>query len=910
MAKEKKDTLLLVDGNALIHRGFHAIPHLSTKTGEPTNGVYGFALLLLRAIKELSPRYVAVAFDLPGPTFRDELYKEYKAGRVKAPDELYAQIPRAQDLVKAMNVPVFTLEGYEADDVIGTLVRRAEEKNLNSVILTGDMDALQLVNGSVKVFAPKMGLSDPVIYGSAEVEKRYGLVPKQLIDFKALRGDPSDNIPGVPGVGEKTATDLLKKFGTLEKIYEYVEGQGADKIKERTVKLLREGKDLAALSKKLGTIVTNLPIKLDLRAAELADYDSSKVVKIFQDLEFRSLIDKLPQPKQNSFAESAPASAPKVKKTNYELVDSKAKYLKLVEQLNGQTELAIDTETTSLHPIEAELLGLGLGWQEGRAFYVLTNLIGPELKSILADPKVTKIGHNIKYDFLVLRQAGINLTGRFFDTMIAAYLLNPGARNFDLDTLTFNEFGFRKIPITALIGEKKNEINMREVDPGRVAEYCGEDVDYTWRLKQKLEIGLAEKHLEKVFNDIEMPLIPVLADMEHFGIKIDVSLLQKLSQEAETETAKLRRKIYKLAGEEFNIGSPLQLKKILFEKLEIPSDELRKGKTGLSTAATELEKLRGLHPIVDLIFEWRELTKLQNTYLDALPALVFEKTSRVHTSFNQTIAATGRLSSSDPNLQNIPIRTEFGRKIRQAFVAEKGFKLVSLDYSQIELRLAAHLSQDPKMIEVFKSGGDIHTVTAQEIFGVTNPRDVTQEMRRSAKTINFGVLYGLSAYGLKNRIPGVSQGRAEDFINRYFETYKQLARYLEAVIAEARQTGYVRNELGRLRYLPEINSSQFQVRSGAERAAINMPFQSMNADIIKMAMNKLAAENLTSRKDCRLLLQVHDELVFEIAAASVQTYTHEILKIMQNIYSLRVPLVVEAKAGENWEEMEKIETGT
>ena len=904
---EKKDILLLVDGNALVHRGFHAIPHLSTKAGEATNGIYGFMLLFLRALKELKPRYVVVAFDLPGGTFRDELYSEYKAGRVKAPDELYEQIPKVMDLVQIMNVPVFTLSGYEADDLIGALSVQAKEMDLSTVILTGDMDTLQLVNGQVKVFAPKQGLSDPKIYGGKEVFERYGLKPEQLIDYKALRGDPSDNIPGVPGIGEKTATELLQKFGTLEKIYEALDANKTEGLKPRAVKLLTDGKETGLLSKKLATIVTDLPIKLDLRAAEVADYDGAQVVKRFQELEFRSLIDKLPKALTPSPSpEQGEGSS--ILEANYELVDSKEKYEKLIKQIQKQTEFAIDTETTSINPVAADLLGLGVGWEEGKAFYVVREYIGKELIEILENSKVKKIGHNIKYDYLVLKQAKINLAGMAFDTMIAAYLLNPGARNFDLDSLSFNEFGIRKIPITSLIGSGKNEINMRDVNPAKVAEYCGEDVDCTFRLKQTLEKELKAKKLENIFYDIEMPLIPVLAEMENHGIKINVKYLKEMSKRAELDATKIQAKIWKLAGEEFNIGSPLQLKKILFDKLGIPTDTLKKGKTGLSTAAQELEKLRGLHPIIDLIFEWRELTKLKNTYLDALPELVYDKTGRIHTSFNQTIAATGRLSSSDPNLQNIPIRTELGREIRRAFIADKKFTLVAIDYSQIELRLAAHISGDPKMIKVFKEGGDIHTATAMEVFGVKKPEDVTADMRRSAKTINFGVLYGLSAYGLKSRIPGVSQGTAEEFIDKYFETYSRLSEYLDEVVRDVKRTGYVRNELGRLRFLPEINSSQFQVRGGAERAAINMPFQSLASDIIKMAMNKLAEEDLISKPDLRLLLQVHDELVFEIAEDKVEKYVPQIAKIMQDIYKLKVPLMVEVKAGDNWEEMERVNT--
>src|SRR3989344_5372176 len=734
MEKEnKKDILLLVDGNALIHRGFHAIPHLSTKKGEPTNGVYGFTMLFLRAIKELAPRYVAVAFDLPGKTFRDDLYEPYKAHRVAAPAELYAQIPRVKELVQAMNVPVFELENYEADDLIGSLAELGkQEKNLEVFILTGDRDAVQLVDDHVKVLAPVKGVTETILYDRQAVKEKYGLDPEQIVDYKALRGDASDNIPGVKGVGKKTATELLQKYKNLSGIYEAIPPplnpppQGGGKkgeepgegIKPRVAELLLQHRQDAEISQKLAQIVRDLPLELDLNQAELSDYDTGKVVKMFQELEFRSLIDKLPK----AAAAAAPAPVPEkseILEAKYELVDSKSKYDKLVKELKHATEIAIDTETTSLYPVQADLLGLGLGWEQGKAFYVLKDFVGPELVKVLEDPEVKKIGHNIKYDYLVLKNSGIKLAGLAFDTMIAAYLLNPGARVFDLDSLSFNEFGIRKIPITDLIGTGKNEISMSAVEPAKVAAYCGEDVDCTWRLKQVLEKELAVKHLEKIFYEIDMPLIPVLAEMEYSGIKIDTKFLKKLSGEAEKEAAKLQAKIWKLAGEEFNIGSPLQLKKILFEKLEIPTETLKKGKTGLSTAAQELEKLRGQHPIVDLLFDWRELTKLKNTYLDALPELVYDKTGRIHTSFNQTIAATGRLSSSDPNLQNIPIRTELGREIRRAFVAEKKFKLVSIDYSQIELRLAAHISGDPKMIEVFRSGGDIHEATARDIFNLT-----------------------------------------------------------------------------------------------------------------------------------------------------------------------------------------------
>ncbi|MDP3741113.1 MAG: DNA polymerase I [bacterium] len=882
---------LIVDGNSLIHRGFHAIPHLSTKKGEPTNGVYGFAMLFLRAIKDLKPEYVAVAFDLPGPTFRDKLYEPYKAHRVAAPQELYDQIPRVKELVRAFNLPTFELLGYEADDLIGSLAELAKKVNDTEVIiLTGDLDALQLVSENVKVFTPRLGLGETKLYDETAVIERFGIRPSQLIDYKALRGDPSDNIPGVKGIGEKTAVELLQKYSSLEGVY-----KNLSEIKPRIARLLSDHHEDAGISKKLAEIVRNLKFKFDLESARLAKYDEAKVVKLFQELEFRSLLDKLPSPlSSHTSGEELKEGAKNKTGIGYKLIASKEDYKKFHRELQNQKEIAIDTETTSINPIEAKLLGIGIGWTEGEAYYVPAKQIDNQLKSILQDQAVKKIGHNIKYDFLVLKGANIDLAGMAFDTMIAAYELNPGARNFDLDSLSFNEFGFRKTEITALIGEGKNQINMSEVPVEKVSDYCCEDVDYTLRLKNKLIIELKSQKLEKIFYEIDIPLIPVLAAMEHFGIKVDTKVLQELSKEATQVVGKLQAQIWRLSGEEFNIGSTLQLKEILFEKLGIPTETLKRGKTGLSTAATELEKLRGLHPIIDLLFEWRELTKLKNTYLDALPKLINKQTDRVHTSYNQTIAATGRLSSTDPNLQNIPIRTEFGRKIRRAFVAQKKYKLVSVDYSQIELRLAAHVSGDENMIKVFQEGGDIHEATAKAVGNID---------RRLAKTINFAVLYGASSYGISSRIPGVSKAQADDFIKKYFEAYPKVTAWLKDTIEQTKKQGYVKNELGRVRFLPEINSSQFQVRAGAERAAINMPLQSLAADIIKMAMNKLGEENLTSGDDCRLLLQVHDELVFEIWENKVENFVPKITKIMSEIYKLKVPLLAEAKVGDNWEEM-------
>jgi DNA polymerase-1 len=908
MAKAtKKPTLLLVDGNALVHRGFHAIPHLSTKAGEPTNGVFGFASLFLNALNALKPDYVAVSFDLPEPTFRDKLFAEYKAKRIAAPDELYQQIPRVKELVTAFNVPIFEKKGFEADDVIGTLARQADQKGIDTVILTGDFDTLQLVNHSIKVFAPKKGLSEAGLYGEEEVEQKYdGLKPGQLVDYKALRGDPSDNIPGVAGIGDKTAKQLLLEFGDLDSVYAYAKKhpEGDEKINSRTARLLLKEEKEARMSQKLATIVKDVPIKLDLDRTRTHDFGEDRVFELFQALEFKSLLSRLPRSDRNQ-----PENEKGLEKKGhgrYRLVDSKDKLADLVKALGKQKEFALDTETTSEHPMEAELLGIGFCWKKNEAHYVPSGLVGQDLKKILADPDKKKIGHNIKYDHLVLRRAGIRLAGIDFDTMIAAYLLDPGSRSFKLDNLAFTELGVRMQPIEELIGKGKNQKSMAEVPVQEVSDYCCEDVDMTWRLKAILEKELKKKKLDKLFREIEMPLIEVLSEMEQSGIKVDPEVLKKLSSEAEKEIGGIEIKIHKQAGKKFNIASPVQLKEILFDKLNIPTEGIKKAKTGFSTAAQELAKLRGLHPIIDLISDWRELTKLKNTYLDALPALINKSTKRVHTSFNQTIAATGRLSSSDPNLQNIPVRTALGRKVRSAFTAEPGNKLLSVDYSQIELRIAAHLSGDKKMMRVFEDGGDIHEATAREMFEVKKNEPVSAQQRRYAKAINFGILYGLSAHGLTARIPEIPRAEAAEFIAKYKEIYRDLMDYLESVMEETRKNGYVKNELGRIRNLPEINSSQFQVRSAAERAALNMPLQSMNADIIKMAMNRLYTKNLVSEEECRLLLQVHDELLFEVAKGKVEDCAGVIAETMKNVYKLRVPIEVEAKAGDNWGRMNKI----
>ncbi|MCL5436243.1 MAG: DNA polymerase I [Patescibacteria group bacterium] len=925
----KSKKLMIVDGNSLIHRGFHAIPHLSTSKGEPTNGVYGFVTIFLNAVRQLQPDYVAVAFDLEGPTFRDKLYKDYKATRVKAPQELYDQIPKVKEFVMAMNLPIFEKQGYEADDVIGTIARLASSPTpsqsppqaggeIQSVIVTGDLDSLQLVDDHTTVLTTKKGLSETVAYDPEAVRLRYGFRPERVVDFKALRGDASDNIPGVKGIGEKGAEELIKTFGSVEDLYKELENHSAKakKLPEKLREKLLAHKADCFMSKKLATIETKVPITFTLSETKFGAYDATTVVKFLQSMEFKSLLSKIPRPTYPAEAPHAHESKTITRSSaEYHLVATQEELDNLAEKLSEQELVVVDTETTSTKEMEAELLGVSVSFKKGQAYYVPmtktpvfggTSLNTKKFEKILQNRHIKKFGHNMKYDFLVLARAGIEMAPLSFDTMIAAYLLNPGSRGYSLDDLVFTRFGYQMQPIEELIGKGKSQISMAEVPVEKVSWYSGEDADYTLRLYSELKPQIEKEKLDKVFYDIDMPLVPVLALMEKNGVLLDDSVFKKLAKRVDRDLEELEAKIHKLGQGEFNINSPQQLKEVLFVKLGISTAMIKKTKTGLSTAASELEKMREAHPIIPLIMDYRELAKLKSTYIDTLPTLINKATGRLHTSFNQTIAATGRLSSTEPNLQNIPIRTELGNKIREGFVADQGKRLLSLDYSQIELRVIAHLSGDKVMCRVFREGRDIHTATAAEVFEMPESQ-VGKEERRYAKVINFGVLYGLSAYGFTQQVPGVSRDKAQAFIDKYFLTYRGVKKYTEDIVVAAHRDGYVANELGRKRYLPEINSSQFQVRSAAERAAINTPIQGLAADIIKVAMINVAEKIGVENPECKMLLQVHDELLFEVAAAKVEHYGKQIKKIMEEAVSLSVPVIVEGKVGENWGEMEKID---
>ncbi len=937
----KSHRYMLIDGNALIHRGFHAIPGLQTKLGEPTGAVYGFTMILLRAIKDLKPTHIAATFDLAGPTFRHEQYADYKATRVKAAQELYDQIPRVKEVVRALNIPIFEKEGFEADDALGTLATLIVKKDATAhvMIVTGDMDTLQLVNDQVSVYTLRKGITDVAIYDTKAVEERFGLRPDQMIDYKALRGDPSDNIKGVKGIGEKGAAAIIQEFGSIDNLYKQLKEQKVGSLKSRVVELLLAEEANARQSFALSTIVTNMPIDFNLPAYEFTQTHLSKTVELFMQLEFKSLVDKLPknyiansvkgEPQETEEASPSEMPHPKPATLNppsqdYQLVDTPEKLKRMLGKLSQDAPLAFDTETTSLDVFSGRLVGISLCGTPGAAYYIPASLVlaSKALISLLKNHKQL-VGHNTKFDWLVFAKEGITLSEPWFDTMIASYLLNAGSRQHNLDTLAFNELGYQMQPITDLIGKGpsrrgrarldsvakqaeagKTEITMDQVPVEKVAWYAAEDADITLRLYQLFAPELEQEKVVQIFKSVEMPLVLTLAEMERNGILLDTKKLNELELEAEKRIYELEKEIHKLTSSEFNLNSPKQLKEVLFDRLGLVPVGGKKTKTGQSTAAGELEKMLGQHPVIAKMLEYRELAKLQSTYIKTLPELVNSKDKCLHTSYNQTVAATGRLSSTDPNLQNIPASSVgIAAEIRKAFVAHPGHTLLSIDYSQIELRIVAHLAGDTAMQEVFKKGLDIHTQTAIEMFGVKE-KEVTKDHRRAAKAINFGILYGLSAYGLSYGVDGLNQAQAKQYIDKYFKTYPKVKEYIEQVRTEVRNNGFVRNELGRVRKFPEIKSSQFFIRAAAERAAINFPVQSLAADVMKVAMINVHRE-ITGKKDIKMLLQVHDELVFEVLNSKLKFYAHTIAPIMETALKLDVPIAVEVKSGPNWGDIQR-----
>lgn len=916
-SKAKNQRLVLVDGSAMFHRGYHALPGLTNAAGEPTNAIYGFTMILLKALEELKPRYVVVTWDKSDETvFRKKLYPEYKAQRKKSPDDLKAQVAPTREVVEALGLPWVELGGYEADDIIGTFASQAEvlRPDLEVIIVTGDMDELQLISDRTKVYTMKRGFSDTVIYDMAAMQEKYGLTPQQFIDLKALKGDSSDNIPGVPGVGEKTAQTLIQTYKTLDGVYQHVD-ELKGKLKERMV----ENKELAYLSRELSVIVRDAPIKLDLDAAVVGRYDRDRIKELFHRYEFKSLLRKLPEEAApdaeptlfDGIAGEAPpvqaATKPErghLKSAHYHTVTNQQQLQELAALLGQQTAFALDTETDGIASATCGLVGISVSCKEGEAYYIpLTHEAGEQLSleavqtalaPVFSDPKIGKVGHNIKFDYEVLARHGLTPTPITFDTMIAGFLMNPAGRAQSLSDMAFSEFDIDMIPISELIGSGRNQTSFAAAPIEEATTYAAEDADVTWRLYLRTKQQLEEAGFTKLAERTEWPLIEILGKMELAGVLLDSSVLAGLQQTFAKEIEALQKAIWKEAGEEFNIASPSQLAVVLYDKLQLNKAGVKKGKTGYSTAAKELDKIRHAHPIVPLISEYRELTKLQSTYIETLPELT-DANGRIHTSFSQTVAQTGRLSSNNPNLQNIPVRTELGRKIRDAFVAPPGRKLVSADYSQIELRVAAALSGDQGMIETFKQGIDLHQQTAAEMFGV-KLEEVTKEQRYAAKTINFGVLYGMSAHGL-SIATGMSREDAASFIERYFAVRKPLADYIERTKEFGREHGYTETKLGRRRPCPDITASNFTVRAAAERVAVNVPIQGTAADIYKLAMIELAAQ-LPAGAD--LLLQIHDELIVECRSEQADEVSALMKRVMESVYDLGVPLAVDTAVGDNW----------
>ena len=905
---EKPKKLILIDGNAIIHRSYHALPPFTTKKGELVNAVYGFASTVISIIAKFQPEYIIATFDLAGPTFRHLDYAEYKATRVKADEALYAQIPRVKEVVRAFGIPICEASGFEADDVIGTLTRKAEEsnENLEIIIVTGDMDTLQLVSDKTKVYTMRRGLTDAVLYGKPEIFDRYSLSPEQLIDYKGLRGDPSDNIPGVKGVGEKTAIDLLKTYRTLEGVYENL-----GEIKKNLQEKLEHDRMMAIKSKELATISKGAPVELELEKSVTREYDKPTLLALFDELNFHSLKKRLGGAEKNTrenTTENITKKETGVKDFKFELASEK-NIEELLENISQEGTIALKLKTVGETTLNAKLLGIAVGYKAGRVAYFdcEDKAIFSKIRTIIENPGIEKIGYDLKNDFKVLNKAGTNLAGDYFDILISSYLLNPG-RKVNLGELV-SEYLHEEMEVE----NKKGQLGLEIESPEEVLRKICSVADYIFKLKKIHEEEIkkiseeqvknnnqTKNILTEVFSKIEMPLIEVLAQMELQGIKLNTLIFKGISEKITERLVKLEQSIYKLSGETFNIASPKQLSEVLFKKMQISTEGLKKGKSGvISTASAELEKLKGEHKIVEKIEEFREISKLKNTYLDTLPLMVDEN-SRLHTTFNQAVTATGRLSSSEPNLQNIPIRTELGQLLRVAFVAEDGWKLISADYSQIDLRVVAHVSSDKKMIELFHAGEDIHRATAAEINKIPLSQ-VSEKIRRTAKELNFGIIYGMGTFGFASRT-GISREDAKKFIDAYFEKFQGVANYMREIKELAKTNGYVETEVGRRRYLPEINSPNFQVQSGAERMAINMPIQGLASDIMKIAMLKVHAE-YKNNPDVKMLLQIHDEIILEVKENIAQEISERIKTILENAYTLRVPLVANVEIGDNWGEI-------
>lgn len=917
------EKLFLLDAYALIYRAYYAFiknPRINSK-GFNTSAILGFVNTLEEVLRKENPTHIGIAFDPSGPTFRHEAYEAYKAQREETPEAIRQSVPVIKDIIRAYHIPILEIAGYEADDVIGTLATEAGKRGINTYMMTPDKDYGQLVGEHVFMYRPKYGDKDFEVMGVEEVKAKFDIQsPLQVIDMLGLMGDTADNIPGCPGVGEKTAQKLIAQFGSIENLLAHT-----DELKGAIKKKVEENKEQITFSKFLATIKTDVPITLDMEALKREEPDEEELRRLFEMLEFRSLIDRVIKTEKKApsspaaqpdlfgfFAEEDTADAKNSILTrledlsyDYQLVDNKEKMAILAEKLLAQNFFSLDTETTGIDPITAELVGMSFSFAENQAFYVpvpanreealtIVNIFKPAFEN----PDSLKIGQNIKYDLIMLANYGVSLKGKMFDTMIAHYVLQPELRH-GMDYLAEIYLKYETIKIEELIGAKgKKQGNMRDLAPEAVYKYACEDADVTLKLKQVLENELEKNGVKKLFEEIEMPLVPVLAYMERNGVRIDTDALKETSRHFTARMNQIEEEVHQLAGMEFNIASPKQVGEVLFDRLKIV-EKAKKTKTGQYVTSEEvLESLRGKHEIVGKILEHRGLKKLLGTYIDALPQLINPATGRIHTSFNQTVTATGRLSSSNPNLQNIPIRNEDGKEIRKAFIPDEGCEFFSADYSQIELRIMAHLSNDPHMIEAFQKDQDIHAATAAKIYKV-KLEEVTREQRSKAKTANFGIIYGISVFGLAERL-NVDRKEAKALIDGYFENYPNVKAYMDQSIQEAREKGYIETIFKRKRYLPDINSKNAVVRGYAERNAINAPIQGSAADIIKVAMIRIYQRFQEEGIHSKMILQVHDELNFSVLPEEKEKVQQIVISEMEAAYKMKAPLRADHGWGHNW----------
>lgn len=925
--------LFLLDAYALIYRAYYAFiknPRINSK-GFNTSAILGFVNTLEEVLKKENPTHIGVAFDPPGPTFRHEAFEQYKAQREETPEAIRLSVPIIKDIIKAYRIPILEVAGYEADDVIGTLATEADNQGITTYMMTPDKDYGQLVTDHVFMYRPKYGDKEFEVMGVEQVKAKFDIQsPAQVIDMLGLMGDSSDNIPGCPGVGEKTAQKLIAEFGSIENLLEHTDQlKGALKTKVET------NREMIIFSKFLATIKVDVPIRLDMNSLVREQADEDTLRKIFEELEFRTLMERIFKKESspaspsagtlfnqengpvqgNLFEEFTPDHTNEEKKSNleslnslsydYQLIDTEEKRNEIIKKLLTSEILALDTETTGTDPMDAELVGMSFSITENQAFYVPVPAereeaikIVREFEPVFKNEKSLKVGQNIKYDMLVLQNYGIEVRGKLFDTMVAHYVLQPELRH-NMDYLAEIYLHYQTIHIEELIGPKgKGQKNMRDLSPQEVYLYACEDADVTLKLKNILEQELKKNDAEKLFYEIEMPLVPVLVNIESNGVRLDTEALKQSSEHFTTRLQSIEKEIYTLAEGEFNIASPKQVGEILFDKLKIV-EKAKKTKTGQYVTSEEvLESLRNKHDIIGKILEYRGLKKLLSTYIDALPQLINPKTGRIHTSFNQTVTATGRLSSSNPNLQNIPIRDEDGKEIRKAFIPDDGCSFFSADYSQIELRIMAHLSEDKNMIDAFLSGYDIHAATAAKIYKV-DIKEVTADMRRKAKTANFGIIYGISVFGLAERM-NVDRKEAKELIDGYFETYPQVKSYMDKSIQVAREHGYVETIFHRKRFLPDINSRNAVVRGYAERNAINAPIQGSAADIIKVAMARIYERFKAEGLKAKMILQVHDELNFSVPAKEKEIVEQVVIEEMEKAYRMHVPLKADCGWGTNW----------